>query len=286
LDDRAKWKGAALVASAAMLWGLWPLWVRGAAGGKATVVIALLVAGLLSLPAALRSGRRRVATGARAGRAAVLGVLGLGLLNAGNSWLYFRALDEGQVAPAVLTHYLAPVLVALFAPLVLGEPRSRRTAPALLFAMIGTAALVGPSGGGGDARHAALLGGASALFYAGGVLLGKRLMARLSDAELFCYHCLVIVAMLAPVTPLPSDPAAWLRPVAGGVVSALIPGFLYYAGLRRLPAERVGVLCYLEVLAGVLVGWVALGETPSVWALGGGAGIMVAGWLVLTATRP
>ncbi len=308
--------GAGLIVLAAGLWGLWPIWVRGAAGGAATAVIAQLVGGLLALPLALLTGRRRRARPATAGPAAVgsaragvgigagagvrdaasasravwVPVLLLGACNAANSWLYFRALDEGAVAPAALSHYLAPVLLALAAPFFLAEPRSARTPLALTLALAGTALLLltGPSGAAdaGLVRHSVLLGAGSAVFYASATLVAKKLGARLTDAEMFCYQALVAAALTAPFVPLPADAEAWVRPALGGLVSTLIPGFAFYAGLRRLPAERVGVLSYLEVLASVLVGWAAFGERPGVGALGGGVCILIAGLLVITAARP
>lgn len=272
-------QGALCVAAAATLWGLWPVWVRGEAGGKATAALALCCGGLLGLPLALREGRGRAARG----RTAWLLLGALAVSNALNSWFYFRALDEGAVAPAVLSHYLAPVLVALAAPLALGEPRSRRTPLALALALGGTSArLFGRAGGAaGDVGHAVALGGASAVFYAANVLLSKRLSRDFGNAEMFAYHALIGGALLAAVADLPAPGEAWLRPIAGGLVSALLPGLVYYAGLRRLAAERAGVLTYLEIPAAAVVGWIAFAEAPGAGALVGGLLILAAGILVV-----
>jgi drug/metabolite transporter (DMT)-like permease len=285
-NERTERAGAAAVAAAALLWGLWPLWVRGEAGGAATATVAMVVAGLAGLPLALReaaTGRGRVAPR----RARDWGLVGLlGACNALNTWLYFRGLDEGAVAPTVLTHYLAPVLVALAAPWILGERGSRRTPFALLLALGGTALLLGgPAGAGvdpGAARHGAILGGASAVFYAACVLLARSLAPRFGNAELFSFHALVAAAVLAPLAGWPPELAAWARPAAGAMASGLLAGIVYYAGLRRIPAERTGVLTYLEVPAAVAVGWLAFGERPGIAAAAGGALVVAAGVLVVT----
>ncbi len=274
--------GAACVFAAASLWGLWPVWVRsGGVGGAQTATIALAVAGLCALPIAIRDGRGR---GRRTGRGWAL-VFGLGFVNAANSWFYFRALAEGVVAPAVLSHYLAPVLVALVAPALLGEPRSSRTPIALLLALGGTAILL--FGGGhvatGHTRTAVTLGASSAAFYASAVIIAKLASREFTDAEMFAYLAIVGAAMLLPVTGVPSEASRWLWPAAGGVVSALVPGLLYYVGLRRIAAERVAVLTYWEVPAAVIVGWIAYGEAPAQLALLGGAAILAAGVMVVTA---
>jgi DME family drug/metabolite transporter len=271
---------------AASLWGLWPLWARDGTGGAATAVIAQGVAGLLTLPGALVAMRARShpVSPADVGR-----VLAMGVCNAANSWLYFRALNQGATAPAVLAHYLAPVIVALAAPLVLAEARSPRTPVALALALAGTAALLlaGPGVGASAAavERAVLLGAGSAIFYGSATLLAKQCGRAWSDAEMFSYQALVAALVTAPFVHLPPLGAGWSRPLAGAVLSTVAPGLLYYAGLRRLPAERVGVLTYLEVVAGVLCGWAAFGERPGVGALVGGGCILAAGLYVMSAPR-
>jgi drug/metabolite transporter (DMT)-like permease len=264
--------------------------VRGEAGGPATAVIALAVGGAVTLPAALVRGAARRREGRRLGARGVGLLVALGVANAANTWFYFRALAEGSVAPAALTHDLAPIIVAVVAPLALGERSSPRTPPALVLALGGTALLLlGGAGAGGlggaAARHAALLGGASAVFYATTVLINKRLLGLVAPVELFSLHCLISGAVLLPITALPADPGAWLRPALGGLLSCTVAGLVYFAGLRRLPAERAGVLSTLEVVSGVLVGWIGYGERPGQAALAGGVGILVAGMLVMTASR-
>ncbi len=274
------------MAAAACLWGIWPLWVRlGGQGGARAGAAAFAVAGVLGLPIAIAATLRRAApAGGRAwGALAILGVL-----DAANVWCYFRALAEGAVAPAVLSHYLAPVIIALAAPVALGEPRSTRTPLALVLALGGTVALVLPAMGGGAASPAAsralLLGAASAVFYAATTLVSKRLAGRFAGAELMVYHAIVAGALLVPIAGLPdSGQGDWGWLLAGGAVSSLGGGLVFFVGLRLIPAERVGVLTYIEPVAAVLVGWIAFGETPSPVAAAGGALILSAGLLVVTA---
>jgi drug/metabolite transporter (DMT)-like permease len=210
----------------------------------------------------------------------------LGIANALNAWLYFRALSEAAVAPGAISHYLAPVLVALLAPVVLGEPSSRRTPVALVLALAGTVTLLagGRLEGSGSVWHGVALGGGSAVFYAATVLVGKTIAGRFTDSELLSYHALVAALVLLPITGLPSEPDLWVLPTGGGLISGLLAGLLYYAGLRRTPAERVGVLTYTEVPAAVLVAW-ALGESPPPSAALGGVLVVAAGVLVVTADR-
>jgi drug/metabolite transporter (DMT)-like permease len=272
--------GGLLVAAAASLWGLWPLWVRHGPGGAAAAAVAYTVAGLAGAPLAWREGRGRT----RPARAWALLAL-LGVVDALNALLYFRALAEGAVAHGVLAHYLAPVLVALAAPRLLGEPRAARTPLALALALGGTAVLLfstpGASASAAAARHAFLFGAASALFYAGSVLLSKRLASDFGDAELLAWHVLLGGLLVAAVSWPLGPPAELIWPAAGSVVSGLGAGLLYYAGLRRIAAERAAILSYLEPVAAVLCGWLAFGEAPGLGALAGGALVVAGGAIVI-----
>jgi drug/metabolite transporter (DMT)-like permease len=251
--------------------------VRGSSSGEEAAAIALLVCGTLTTPVALFLGRHR-----RRPLRAYLLVVALGASNAANCWLYFRALGEGAIAPAVLSHYLAPILVAALAPRLLGEPRHPRTPLALLAALGGTALLLftGPSSAASAAavRTGLVFGGASAIFYAINVLLSKRLARDFSDLELTAFHTLAAGLLLLPLTGA-SGP--YLHPVVGALISTLAAGLLYYAGLRRLPAERAGVLSYLEPVMAICVGWLVFSERPGLGALAGAALVLGGGLAVV-----
>lgn len=277
-ESRRTIPGPLFIALAAALWGLWPAWVHYGRAGGATATIALLVTGVLGAPVALREGRGRQRSWREVGL-----LLGLGASDAGNALAYFLALAVGPVAPATITHYLAPVLVALAAPAVLKEPAGRRTPLALVMALAGTVAIVSSeSTTSGDPRRAALYGGTSAVFYATNVLLSRRLCTSFGPGEILAYHCLVSGALLVPVTGLPRTALPWLVVGAGAVVSSLLAGMLFLAGLRTTPAERAGVLTYVEPVAAVATGALLLGDPPSSTALAGGALVLGAGLLIAT----
>src|SRR5262249_29855182 len=160
------------------------------------------------------------------------------LIDAGNNVLYFGALGQGAVALAVLSHYLAPVLVALLAPWLCGEAFSRRTLPAALGGLLGLALLLAPWRAQTPPR-AVLLGAASAVFSAAYVITGKRLGGAFAPLELAVYHSLVSAVVLTPLgaAALFSAPlAAVLRLAAAAAVLGLLAGMAFYAGLARIPA--------------------------------------------------
>lgn len=242
-------------------------------------VMILCVIGLAALPAALsRRGPRRPPR--------IWGLLLLAAATeAGNYFFYFSALDRGPIAVAVLTHYLAPVVVAACAPFFLREPLGRRTPWALLLSLAGLFLLVLGDGLSDAALPAAMLGAASALFYGANTLVSKKLLGPLGDAELLSYHCALsalLVALLArePLPPLRGF--LWL-PLLGALLVGAGGGALYYAGLRVIPAQRASVLTYLEPLVAAIVGAAAFGERlgaagifGAVLILAGGAAVAIA----------
>src|SRR5260221_6909727 len=122
----------------------------------------LLTIAVAWLPSAAVASARRV----RRSRTAWLLLGASALTDAGNYICYFSALDRGPIALAVLTHYLAPVVVALLAPLLLREALTRRTAWSLAASVCGLPRRVlGDRGPARSPAPTAAVGARSALFY-------------------------------------------------------------------------------------------------------------------------
>jgi drug/metabolite transporter (DMT)-like permease len=278
--------GLLLVGTAAVGWGTWTLFLRGSGIAPSwQSILILLVVGVVSLPLALRGRARPHALRRRTPLWLLLGLLGL--LDAGNYICFFTAVHRGPIAVAVLTHYLAPVITAVLAPLFLGEPLSRRTPPALLCALAGLFLLVSGSGGlSGAALPAALFGGASALFYGVNTIVGKKLLLDFSPAEVLSYHSFVAALALLPLAeggPPPLHLILW-RPLAGALFIGYGCGALFLAGLRRVPAQRGAVLTYLEPLVASAVGALAFHESLAPPSIAGGALILAGGAAIVLET--
>jgi drug/metabolite transporter (DMT)-like permease len=278
--------GLLFVGTAAAGWGTWTLFFRGSGIAPAwQSILILLVVAVISLPRALRGGGRPHPLRRRRALWLLLGLLGL--FDAGNYICFFTAVHRGPIAVAVLTHYFAPVIVAVLAPSLLGEPLGRRTPPAILCALAGLFLLVSGSGGiSGTALPAALFGGASAVFYGVDTILGKRLLLEFSPAEVLSYHSFVAALALLPLTsggPPPLHLLLW-RPLAGAVFIGYGCGALYLAGLRRVPAQRGAVLTYLEPLVASAVGALAFHESLSPLSIAGGFLILAGGAAIVLET--
>jgi drug/metabolite transporter (DMT)-like permease len=280
--------GYALVACAATQWGMWPLILRPAeaiapmpAALESTVMMVVLT--LVSGPFSVRD---RVP--ARATRGQWLGVAWLGFGDAMNVLLFFAAYQTTNVAIAVLTHYLAPIFVALAAPVVLKERPSIRTYVAVALSFSGLVLLLAPWNA--EARPTDLLGAAlgagSAVFYAANVLVTKRLTPSFSGSELMFFHGIVSSVILALCVPHEAwshlNARALTYVAVGSVGPGAFGGLFFVWGLRRVAASHASTLTLLEPLVAVLVAAIAFHEHLAPVALVGGALIVVGAGLVVS----
>jgi drug/metabolite transporter (DMT)-like permease len=271
-----------LVAAGAILWGCWPLFLRSA--GLSGPQSALLVFVVMSLPAPFL-----LRCEAWKDRKATLAVALLGLGDAANAALFFAAVQRGPVAVAVLTHYLCPLLLALAAPWVLRERRSARALLGGPLTLAGLALLLGTPQGGLVDPWTAVLGGASAFFFAVNVLASKTAARAYSPMALNALHSPIsMVALLlafgSQALPTATTPSLlWVA--AGAVVCGMGGNVLFNLGLRHVPTAAAGALMYLEPLTGAVLGLLVFGETLGPQSLLGGVLVLGTGVWVASESR-
>ena len=264
-----------VVALAAASWGAWSLFVRPThLPGTVTTPIVFLVMGLVSLPFAQR-GPRVVWNREIVGLA-----IANGLFDGINLAAYFTALQYTTVAIAVLTHYLAPILVALAAPRVDGVV-SRGARPAAAVALLGLVIILEPWHAPADgAVLGALLGMMSAVFYAGNVFATRRLAARVGAVRALAYHAVVAGVVLMPFA-VPRLGQVTLGDVGllavGATTIGAVSGVVFTLGLMRIGSARAAVLTFVEPVVAVVIGAVAWGEALHPVAIIGGALVLGAG---------
>ncbi len=283
----------AAVALAACAWGTWSLLLRRveALEPMSSALESTIVLAVETGVSALTSLRDRVPR--RASWTARAGVAWLGVSDALNVLLFFAAYKI-TIGVAVLTHYLAPVFVAIASPFLLRERISRRTALAVGASFAGLAVMLGPpgssaGGGTGAVWTSAALGAGSALFYASNVIGNKFIADAFSTSEAMFWHGLVATPLLAACVPAAEWREAHAYPVALLAVASVGPGALaglsFVWGLRRMPAAHASTLTLLEPLVAVLAGAVVFGEALGPRSLGGGVLILAGALAVMTAPR-
>lgn len=199
----------------------------------------------------------------------------------GFNWIFlFEAYNYTSVSTATMCYYMQPTIVILLSPLFLHERLTRRR---LLCAAAAVAGMILVSGitGGAEAGARNLTGvffglGAAAL-YAAVVILNKKIA--LDDA----YRRTAIQLTGAAVTLLPylllTEDFSAIHLTAASIalvlfVGAVHTGFayaLYFGSMKRLKAQSIAVLGYIDPVFALLLSAAVLHESLSPIALIGAA---------------
>lgn len=282
------------VACAAIAWGTWSIVLRPLAiDARWSSAIVLGALTLATAPLLAEPKNRGPSEGPPRAWSEWWWMIVLGVVDALNVGCFFGAMARTTVAVAVLTHYLAPLFVAIAAPHFLGTAHRRGTRRLALMAVFGLALVLEPWRTRGEIDAArtlegALLGATSAVFYAANVLITKRIGPRFGAVEQLVYHSAVstlilVVAAIVGGASLPSLPAATRVALAGAGIGA-VAGLMFLRGLAKIPAEQASMLTFLEPLTAVTVGWLYWHEAQSALALVGGAVVLAASATTLLST--
>jgi DME family drug/metabolite transporter len=215
------------------------------------------------------------------GRLALLGAI------LGAHWLlFFATIKLSSVAVAVLTTFSGPILLAAVAPLLLPERRSRVVLLALVPAGVGLVLIALAGEGGTHARPLAIAAGlGAALTYAGAVITAKQLTMRLQVPAIMFWNYLVAVAVTSPFLflggRLVPQGAETGYVVLLGVVFTALSGLSFVWLLRKVTAQAMSTLGYLEPVSAALLAWAILGQNLGWAVITGGTLIIGAGLLVI-----
>ena len=274
------------VAALAASWGFVAIIVREVELDAEVLVFYRVLFGVLVLTSllALTGGLRRVRLEGKRRWALLLGT------TLGVHWFcFFETIKLSSVAFAVLTAYTAPILVALFGPLLLPERRSRAAVAALAVAGPGLV-LVALGGGEADVRPLAVVTGlATAATYATLVIGTKRIAAEVSAAGLTVWNYSLAGLVMAPLVLLGDRAIPRVSELPYllllGVVFTALSGYLYIWLIRRVTAQAMGVLAYLEPVSAALLAWAILGEELG-WAEALGGALVVAAGVAVVLYEP
>jgi drug/metabolite transporter (DMT)-like permease len=257
--------------------------------GAALILVAALA---LTRPRSLRFTRKELPF------LLLFGVVGLAFVQL----FYFVAIHRLDIGIALLIQYLAPILIALYARIVLKERVRRRVWAALILALCGLSLVVDLWSGvslDGIGVAASLAASVTFALY---ILLAEKAVTHRDPVSLLAIGFTLASVFWAIVQPWWSFPTEFLDdrihmdgalftstlPVwallAGVVLVGTIAPFLLLVGaLRHIPATRAGVTAMFEPVAGALVAWAWLGESLTTAQLVGGAIVLTAILLAQTA---
>ncbi len=247
-----------------------------------------LVATALLAAMVLASGKARLLGRYLAGRYSFV----LGLALAASFALQFRAQTEIPASTAAIIINSSTLLVAPLCVLILHERIGIRKAIALVLGIVGVYLITARSAGAG-AGGATWLGNAlisaSAVSTALYIVVTKRALSRKMLEELplltavFAWSLPVYLALAAPRlgAGIRAGTEAWLAIIYLAVFTSALAFLLWARAIRRIGALTSSVVLLSELVFGVLIARVFLGEGLTAVAIAGcgliGLGIVIVG---------
>jgi drug/metabolite transporter (DMT)-like permease len=212
--------------------------------------------------------------------------VGRGAAVAISSLAFFTALFVMPLATATALTFTSPIITALLAGPLLGEPPKRQTWLASLIAFAGVLVILRPNlteVGWVGALPLVSAMGFSLLIIANRFVAGKASgLAMQTSVALFAAPMLIVVALLLALMGEPRFALGWpdLTVIARCAVVALSASaahWLIYLGTTHAGAASVAPMSYVQMLVAGAIGWVWFGDRPDLLTLLGAAIIIAAG---------
>ena len=186
---------------------------------------------------------------------------GIGVTLFGAAAAYYAAMIMSSVATAVVLMYTSPIYVLIFSVLFFGEKLTPLKLVGVGGMLLGCCFVSGIFGGFAGNTAGILLGLLSGISYGGYSILAKLAMRRgcaPMSTTLYGFAGMAIIALCScnPAGIIPNmmkEPALLIPLSIGlGVVTYVVPYFLYTIGLRDLPAGTAAALGIMEPMAATL----------------------------------
>jgi drug/metabolite transporter (DMT)-like permease len=224
----------------------------------------------------------------------IASLLALGVLGNGVYQLFFvEGIAHTRASDAALVIAASPAFIAIIGR-VRGVERVRPRAAAGIALSITGIAIVVLGTAQGTAGQATILGDllvlCGSLAWAIYTVLLKPYTEKVNGLQLSAFTmaggavALMSVAWPAVVhakwSALPT--MGWLAILYSGIFALVVAYYFWYRGVRIIGPTRTAMYSNLQPIIAVVVAWIMLGETPTVWQIAGAAFVMTG--LVLTRT--
>ncbi len=175
---------------------------------------------------------------------------------------YFACMQRTSVSVAVILMYTAPVIVMIYSVLFLGERFTFKKAISVFFMLAGCVLVSGLGGGMKFDAYGIFIGLCSGLAYSGYNIFTKIQMRKKCNpfsASLYCFIFMAITAVIfsnsSDMLKLVSQNFSKVLPLCAsiGIVTCVLPYFLYTIALKELPVGTAAVLSVVEPMAATLI---------------------------------
>lgn len=210
------------------------------------------------------------------------------LCTVANTSLFFYAFTHTSIANAVLSHYTAPIFVALLAPFFLREKNHKTIWMSILLSSIGLWLMLWmPSSGNvipmsSSERMGIIAGACSGVAYALLILLMRVLAPFYMSLLITCIQNSVAAFILFPfITDISVSTQTLPYLFILGIFHSTIAPILYVQGFKSVKANEGAILGYLEPVGAAVLAFIFLSEVPGITALFGGSLILFSGYLII-----
>ena len=186
--------------------------------------------------------------------------------------LYYTAIQLTSIATAAVLMYTAPIFVSIYSAIFLGEKMTPQKIGAIAAMLIGCIFVSGVIGS-FEADFIGILAGlGSGVCYAAYIIISKTAMKDGASptslsAYAFIFMSLVALPISNPVeiVRLASDAWAWVMFILLGLVTFVIPYFLYNTALKSLNAGTASSLAIIEPMSATVYAMIIFGEIPDIF---------------------
>lgn len=208
----------------------------------------------------------------------------------GFNWiLLFQAYKYTTISVATLSYYFAPVFVVILSPVVLKEKLTLRKIAAIAGAMIGLFFILdtGTSASQNDYNHTVgiLYGLSAAVLYASVILMNK-FIKDLSGFETTLIQLFMAAVALLPAVFLEGNfrikelgLKTWSLVLIVGIIHTGIAYFIYFTSMKKIKAQSIAILSYIDPISAVIFAALFLGEGMTILQVIGGILILTSSFI-------
>ena len=174
---------------------------------------------------------------------------------------YFYTMIRSQASIAVVLLYTSPVFVMILSAICFKEKVTMQKIIALILTIFGCVLVAGLTGGASISFPVFLTGIASGFFYALYSIFGELALRKYDTMTVTVWTFLMGLIGSLPlgkvgqtIQVLKSQPGLIFYAVGIGIISTVLPYFLYTWGLKRMETSKASILVAVEPLVGCVIG--------------------------------
>ncbi|MBN2655171.1 MAG: EamA family transporter [Nitrospirae bacterium] len=211
-----------------------------------------------------------------------------------NTFSFFYAYKNTSIANAILTHYTAPLFVAIMASFFLHEKLTVRIIASVAAATAGMWIMLDMSAESfvsmllkGDSNTVGIAAGIFSGFGYAVLVVALRAFSLSMNVVIMAFvQNLMITLLLMPFVDFSVQFSGSIVSIlVMGVVHSTLAPVLYFRGIKDVTANRAAILGYLEPVCAILLAFFFLGESITIKTALGGMIILFSGWLTILKNR-